>query len=155
MKGNDKVTGALNKLLGSELAAVNQYMLHAEMCENWKYGKLHDAIKKRAIDEMKHAERLVARILFFGGLPVVSELGAITIGPTVPNIHERDMDSEYDTIDDYNAAIRLAREIGDNGTSELLESILTDEEAHIDWIAGQRDQISQMGIENYLGTQVE
>jgi len=154
MKGNDKIIGSLNTLLGGELAAVNQYILHAEICENWLYGKLHESIKKRAIDEMKHAEKLIARILFLEGLPVVSQLGAINIGSDVMLIHKNDLNAESKTISDYNAAIKLALEVGDSGTRELLESIVGDEESHIDWIEGQRDQIVQMGIETYLGKQI-
>jgi bacterioferritin len=144
----------LNSLLGGELAAVNQYVLHAEICENWLYGKLHDVIKKRAIDEMKHAEKLIARILFLEGLPVVSQLGAINIGSDVMVIHKNDLNSESKTISDYSAAIKLSLDIGDSGTRELLESILIDEEAHLDWIEGQRNQIVQIGIETYLGVQI-
>ena len=153
MKGNDKIIEALNSLLAGELAALNQYILHAEICENWLYGKLHESIKKRAIDEMRHAETLIARILFLEGLPIVSQLGAINIGSDVMGIHKNDMNAESQTISDYGAAIKLSLDIGDSGTRELLESILTDEEAHIDWIEAQRDQIVQMGIETYLSMQ--
>jgi bacterioferritin len=154
MKGNEKIIGKLNALLADELAATNQYILHAEICENWMYGKLHDAMKKRAIDEMKHAEKLIARILFLEGKPVVSQLSAIAIGSDVADIHKKDWDSESRAINDYNADIKLAQDAGDGGTRELLESILTDEETHIDWIESQRDQIAQMGIETYLGKQI-
>jgi bacterioferritin len=154
MKGNEKVIGVLNALLGDELAASNQYVLHAEICENWMYGKLHDSITKRAIDEMKHAEKLIARILFLEGQPIVSRLGAINIGSDVEAIHKKDWEAENKAIADYNAGIKVAQDIGDNGTKELLESILADEEAHIDSIEGQRDQISQMGIAVYLSQQL-
>ena len=154
MKGNEKVIDRLNALLSDELAASNQYILHAEICENWHYGKLHDSIKKRAIDEMKHAEKLIARILFLEGRPIVSQLGAITIGIDVADMNKKDWGAEKKAIDDYNAAIRLAQELGDNGTKEILDSILSDEEDHIDAIEGQRDQISQMGIATYLGQQI-
>jgi bacterioferritin len=155
MKGNEKVIANLNALLGDELAAANQYILHAEICENWLYGKLHETIKKRAIDEMKHAEKLIARILFLEGRPIVSQLGAISIGSDVLDIHKKDWSSESKAIGDYNAAIKLAQESGDGGTREILESILVDEEAHIDWIEGQREQITQMGTETYLGKQTD
>jgi len=154
MKGNDKIIDSLNSLLGGELAAVNQYILHAEICENWLYGKLHESIKKRAIDEMNHAEKLIARILFLEGLPLVSELGAINIGSDVMGIHKNDLNSESKTVSDYGAAIKLSLEIGDSGTRELLESILADEEAHLEWIECQREQIVQIGIEIYLGKQI-
>lgn len=154
MKGNEKVIEKLNALLSDELAASNQYILHAEICENWQYNKLHDSIKKRAIDEMKHAEKLISRILFLEGRPIVSQLGAITIGSDVEDMNKKDWGAEKKAIDDYNAAIRLAQELGDNGTKEILDSILSDEEAHIDAIEGQRDQISQMGISTYLSQQM-
>ena len=155
MKGNDKIIEALNSLLIGELAAVNQYILHAEICENWRYGKLHESIKKRAIDEMRHAEKLIARILFLEGLPIVSQLGAVNIGSDVMVIHKNDLNAESKTISDYGAAIKLSLDVGDSGTREILESILTDEETHIDWIEGQRDQIVQMGVEIYLGNQID
>lgn len=153
MKGDEKVIASLNALLGDELAAVNQYILHAEICENWQYGKLHESLMSRATDEMKHAEMLVARILFLEGRPVVSKLGAIGIGSDVADIHKKDWDAEGRAIGAYNAAIRLMVESGDGGTRELVESILADEESHIDWIEGQRDQIEQMGLGIYLGRQ--
>lgn len=155
MKGNEKVIDTLNTLLVDELAAANQYILHAEICENWKYGKLHGAIKMRAIDEMKHAEKLIARILFLEGRPVVSKLGVINIGSDVEGIHKKDWEAEHKAIGDYNAAIKFVQEIGDSGTRELLESIIEDEENHIDWIEGQRDQITQMGIGIYLSEQID
>ena len=154
MKGNEKVIGKMNALLSDELAAANQYILHAEICANWKYGKLHDSIEKRAIDEMKHAEKLIARVLFLEGRPVVSQLGLINIGNDIEDIFQKDWSAEKKAIDDYNVAIKLAEDLGDNGTKELLESILVDEEAHIDVIEGQRDQIAQMGIAIYLGQQI-
>ena len=154
MKGNEKVIERLNALLSDELAASNQYILHAEICENWHYGKLHDSIKKRAIEEMKHAEKLIARILFLEGRPIVNQLGAIAIGSDVADMNKKDWGAEKKAIDDYNAVIRLAQELGDNGTKEILDSILSDEEGHIDAIEGQRDQISQMGIATYLGQQI-
>ncbi len=155
MKGNTKVLEVLNDLLSDELTAINQYMVHAEMCEDWGYGVLHEAIEKRAIDEMKHAEKLIGRILFLEGLPVVSDLNKITIGPDVARQHKNDWDAENAAIRDYNADIRAAAELGDNGTRELLESILGDEEAHIDWIEAQLDQIGQMGIGIFLAQQVK
>jgi bacterioferritin len=154
MKGNEKVIEKLNELLGDELAAANQYILHAEICANWKYGKLHDLIEKRAIDEMKHAEKLIARILFLEGRPIVSKLGAINIGVDVEEIQKKDWAAEKKAIDDYNAAIKISQDLGDNGTKELLDSILVDEEEHIDLIEGQRDQIAQMGLPTYLSQQL-
>ncbi len=155
MKGNDKIVSALNSLLGKELAAVNQYILHTEMCQNWLYVKLHDAIRTRAIDEMKHAEMLIARILFLEGIPNVSRIGSISAGSVVPDIHAKDLSAEVKIIADYNTAIMGAQECEDSGTREILESILTDEEAHLDWIEGQQKQISQMGLATYLGSQTK
>jgi len=154
MKGNAKIIAILNDFLSDELTAINQYIVHSEMCANWGYEKLHDAAEKRAIDEMKHAEKLIGRILFLEGKPTVSKLNKINIGPDVEKMHKNDWKAEETAIKDYNADIRLAVELGDNGTRELLESILTDEEKHIDWIEAQLDQINQMGIQNYLVEQM-
>jgi bacterioferritin len=155
MQGNEKVIEQLNARLADELTAVNQYMVHAEMCDNWGYEHLHAAIQKRAIEEMKHAERLIGRILFLEGRPTVSKLNQINIGPDVEKMHQNDWKAEETAIKDYNADIRLAVELGDNGTRELFESILVDEERHIDWLEAQLDQIKQMGIQNYLVEQTD
>ncbi len=154
MKGNEKIIEHLNKRLAEELTTINQYMVHAEMCDNWKYKKLDETIQKRAIAEMKHAEKLIARILFLKGSPVVSKLNEISIGGEVPKMHENDHGAEVVAIQGYNETIRLAVEVGDNTTKVLLESILKEEEEHIDWIEAQLDQIKQMGIQNYLVEQV-
>ena len=154
MKGNEKIIEHLNMRLAEELTTINQYMVHAEMCENWKYKKLDDTIQKRAIAEMKHAEKLIARILFLEGIPVVSNLLQIRIGPEVPKMHEYDHGAEEVAIRGYNATIRMAVEAGDNNTKVLLESILKEEEDHIDWIEGQLDQIKQMGLQTYLAEQI-
>ena len=154
MKGNDKIIATLNELLADELTAINEYMVHSEMCDNWGYEKLHKAIEKRAVDEMKHAEKIIARILFLEGKPVVSKLNKITIGPDVETQIKNDWSAEEGAVKAYNEAIRLAVETGDNGTRELLESILKDEEDHIDWLEAQLDQIKQMSIQNYLVEQL-
>jgi bacterioferritin len=155
MKGNEKITATLNDLLADELTAINQYMVHSEMCDNWKYEELAEAIEKRAITEMKHAEKLIARILFLDGLPIVSNLKAIHIGADIAAQHKNDLDAELGAVSAYNAGVRLAVEVGDNGTRELLESILKDEEEHVDWLEAQLTQIEQMGIQNYLVEQVD
>jgi len=155
MRGNDKVIASLNSLLSDELTATNQYIVHSELCANWGYEKLHDVIEKRAIDEMKHAEKHIARIIFLEGMPVVSELKAIKIGDVVEKQLANDLEAEYGAVKAYNDAIKLAVEIGDNGTREMLESILKDEEAHIDWIEAQQDQIKQMGLAPYLSEQTK
>ncbi|MGA2938881.1 MAG: bacterioferritin [Syntrophobacteraceae bacterium] len=155
MKGNPKIIEKLNDLLSDELTAINQYFVHAEMCENWGYEKLHKLIEKRAIDEMKHAEKLIARILFLEGRPIVSNLKKITIGAEVPAQHQNDWDAEDGAIKSYNDGIRLAMELGDNGSRQLLVSILEAEEEHIDWIEAQLDEIKQMGIAIYLAEQID
>ena len=154
MKGNDKIIEHLNLRLAEELTAINQYMVHSEMCDNWGYERLHKAIEKRAIDEMKHAEKLIARILFLEGRPIVSELNKMHIGAEVPKMHENDWSAEEVAIKGYNESIRLAVEVGDNGSRELLEDILEEEEQHIDWLEAQLDQIKQMGSQNYLVEQI-
>ena len=153
MKGNDKLIKALNDRLSEELGAINQYFVHAEMCEDWGYGTLHQAIKERSIQEMRHAEALIERILFLEGQPIVSKLGPISIGKKVEQMHDKDHDAEEDAIKGYNETIKLADEVGDNGTKQLLETILKDEEMHIDWLEEQLDQIEQMGIQIYLSQQ--
>ena len=155
MKGNEKIITVLNELLADELSAISQYMVHCEMCDNWGYERLHKAIEKRAIEEMKHAERLIARILFLEGKPIVSQLAKIDIGAEVEAQHKKDWSAEDGAVKAYNADIRLAGEVGDNGSRELFESILKDEENHIDWIEAQIDQIRQMGIQNYLVEQMD
>ena len=154
MKGNDNIIETLNVQLADELTAVNQYMVHSEMCSNWGYERLHKAIEKRAIDEMRHAEKLIARIIFLEGMPVVSNLNKITIGPDVQTQLKNDWNAEAGAVKAYNNAIRLAVEVGDNGTRELFDAILKDEEDHIDWLEAQLDQVAQMGIQNYLVEQV-
>jgi bacterioferritin len=153
MKGN-KSFEQLNARLAEELTAINQYMVHSEMCDDWGYVKLHKQIEKRAIDEMKHAEKLIGRILYLEGIPIVSELGKMHIGAEVPKMHENDRISEEGAIKNYNETIKLAAEVGDNGTREMLTAILKEEEEHIDTLEAQLDQIKQMGIQNYLTEQL-
>jgi bacterioferritin len=154
MKGNDRIIAQLNDLLADELTAISQYMVHSEMCSNWGYDKLHKAIEKRAIDEMKHAEKLIGRIIFLEGTPVVSKLNKVNVGADVEAQHKNDLKAEQGAIQAYNESIRLAVELADNGTRELLESVLKDEEDHIDWIEAQLDQIKQMGTQIYLSEQL-
>jgi bacterioferritin len=154
MQGNERVLTTLNELLADELTAINQYMVHAEMCDDWGYGKLDEAVEARSITEMKHAEKLIARILFLEGRPIVSNLNPMHIGAEVADQLKNDWQAERDAIKAYNEGVRLAAEVGDNGTHELLKSILVDEEDHLDWIEAQQGQIAQMGIENYLAQQI-
>lgn len=154
MKGSEQVIATLNELLADELTAINQYMVHAGMCSNWGFEKLHKKIEERAITEMRHAEKLIDRILFLEGLPIVSDLNKLSIGATVEKQLQNDLAAEHGADTAYNAAIRVAVQAGDAGTRELLEDILEDEEEHIDWLEAQLDQIGQMGIQVYLGLQV-
>jgi bacterioferritin len=154
MKGNVKLIETLNELLADELTAVNQYMVHAGMAENWGYGKLHDHFEKRAIDEMKHAERLIGRIIFLEGLPVVSHLKPLHVGAEVPKQFANDREAEAGAITAYNAAIKLAGDVADFATREILESILDDEDRHIDQIEEKLDQIGHMTLGIFLTTQV-
>ncbi|MGO9377072.1 MAG: bacterioferritin [Dissulfurispiraceae bacterium] len=153
MKGNKKLIDTMNSLLADELTAINQYMVHAEMSDNWGYEKLHKLVEKRAIDEMKHAEKLIARILFLEGIPIVSTLKAMHIGAEIPKQLNSDHALEMDAIKSYNAAIALAGEVGDFATRDLLENILKDEDKHIDEIEALTDQISQMTLQVFLSTQ--
>ena len=154
MKGNPKIIDMLNLLLAEELTAVNQYMVHAEMCDDWGYAKLDEAVEKRAIEEMKHAEKLIGRILFLEGTPVVSNLNKISIGADVKTQLMNDKEEEIIAIEHYNKAVRLAADESDNGTKEVLHGILREEEDHLDWIETQLEQINQMGIQNYLVEQL-
>lgn len=154
MKGNEKVIEVLNILLADELTAINQYMVHSEMCADWGYAELHEAVEKRAITEMKHAEMHIGRIIFLEGKPVVSNLNPLHIGGDVQAQLENDLASEIAAVKLYNDAIRLVTEAGDNGTRVMLERILHDEEEHADWVETQLSQIEQMGIQNYLVEQM-
>jgi bacterioferritin len=154
MKGNAKVIAKLNVLLAEELTAISQYMVHAEMCENWGYKKLADVSEKRAITEMKHAEKLIARILFLEGRPTVSKLNKFTIGADIPAQHKNDLAFELGAVKSYNAGIKLAADLADNGTRDLLTDILKEEEDHVDVLEMELDQIKQMGLETYLSEQL-
>ena len=153
MKGNNKLIQALNGLLADELTAINQYVVHAEMDENWGYGKLKKSVGARSITEMKHAEKLIERILFLEGTPIVGELNKIRIGADVPKQCANDLASEMSAVASYNSAIKLAMEVGDNATKEMLDAILKDEDAHVNEREEKLDQIEQMGIQLFLTTQ--
>lgn len=153
MKGNPQLIQKLDELLAEELTAINQYIVHSEMCANWGYGRLHDAVEKRAIQEMKHAEALIARIIFLEGQPTVHRLNAIHIGQDVEKQLRSDLEAELGAVRQYNEAIRLADEVRDAVTRDLLERILKDEDEHVDWLEEQLDQIGQMGVGLYLSTQ--
>ena len=155
MKGNEKLLPVLNQLLADELTAISQYMVHSEMCANWGYEKLHQAIERQAHDEMHHAEWLIERIIFLEGMPVVSKLNPIKIGLNVLEIVTNDQEDELGAIRAYNSAIGLAHDVADQATADLLVEILKMEEGHVDWAEVQRAQIEQMGLENYLTNQTE
>ena len=155
MKGNQKLIEVLNQLLADELTAINQYMVHSELCANWGYERLHKVIEKRAVGEMKHAEKLIARIVFLEGMPVVSKLNALHIGTDVPQMIANDIAAEITAIRGYNEAIPLAMQVQDAPTRELLESIVKDEDGHLDMLESQHDQIAQMGVGTFLGRQIE
>lgn len=154
MKGNNELLEKLNMLLADELTAINQYMVHSEMCNNWGYEKLHKLFEKRAIDEMKHAEKLIARIIFLEGTPIVSKLGTVKIGADVPQMLASDLASESDAIKLYNDVIIFAGDVRDFATREMLETILLDEDRHVDQIEELQDQINQMSLGIFLSTQV-
>jgi len=154
MKGNEKILEKLNDLLADELTAINQYMVHSEMDADWGYDRLHESVEKRAIDEMKHAEALIGRILFLEGTPIVSKLKEIKIGAKVDQQINHDWEAEFSAIQSYNDGIKLCSDLKDNGSEQLLKSILKDEEDHIDWLESQKDQIEQLGIQNYLAQQM-
>jgi bacterioferritin len=155
MKGDAEVIKVLGEVLSAELTAINQYFVHAEMCENWKYERLSKRIRAEAIDEMRHAEKLIERILFLDGVPNMQKYMKIVVGPTVQKQLENDLAVELEAIQRLNAGIAVCRDRGDNGSREMLEEILKQEESHVDWIEAQLHQIQEMGYENYLSTQSE
>ena len=152
MKGNPKVIKELNDALREELTAINQYFLHAEMCENWGYKKLAEYIKKQSIDEMKHAEVLIERVLFLDGTPSMEPL-RLTIGDNVRRMIESDLKLELGAVKQYNAAVQIATQEKDNGSRDLLVKLLKDEEDHVDWLEAQLHQIKEVGYERYLSLQ--
>jgi bacterioferritin len=155
MKGNERVLAALNELLADELTAISQYMVHSEMLANWGFDKLHEAKEHQAVDEMHHAEWLIARILFLEGTPIVSKLNPMKIGAGIKEMITNDQAAEVGAIKSYNDAIALGHEVKDQGSVDLLMKILADEERHEDWAEAQLDQIGQMGFENYLTNQTK
>jgi bacterioferritin len=154
MHGRPEVIAELNAALKEELTAINQYFLHAEMCENWKYEKLAGYIKKQSIDEMKHAEALIERILFLDGTPNMTELLQISVGRNVKEQIESDLKLEINAVAMYNRSVQIARDAGDNASRELFERLLRDEEEHVDWLEAQAHQISELGYERYLSQQI-
>jgi len=154
MRGNPKVIAELNAALKEELTAISQYFLHAEMCENWKYEKLAGFIKKQSIDEMKHAEALIERILFLDGTPNLTESLHLKVGQNVREQLDNDLKLELGAVEMYNNSIRIAREEGDNASRELFDRLLKDEEMHVDWLEAQVHQMKEIGYERYLSQQI-
>ena len=154
MQGNQTVLQHLNEALRDELTAINQYFLHAEMAENWGYKKYSQYIKKQSIDEMRHAELLMERILFLDGIPKMDPLG-FTSGKSVREMIESDLSLEHGAVASYNNSIRICVENGDNGSRDLFVKLLRDEEGHVDWLEAQVHQIQEIGYERYLITQTE
>jgi len=154
VKGDPKVIAVLSQVLKAELTAINQYFLHAEMCENWGYQRMAKQVRKESIEEMQHAEILMERILYLDGTPNMSDYFKINIGQTIKEQLQNDVNLEYDAVKRLNTGIETCVKLGDNGSRELLEKILKDEEHHIDWLEGQLHAIKEMGIENYLAQQL-
>lgn len=155
MKGDPKVIDFLNQVLKAELTAINQYFLHAEMCENWGYERLAKLIRKESIEEMQHAEKLIERILYLDGSPNMSDYFKINIGQTVEQQYKNDVQLEYDAVKRLNDGIQLCIAQNDGGSRELAEKILADEEHHIDWLEAQLHAIDEMGYQNYLAQQLK
>ncbi len=154
MKSSKAIIDELNKILTNELTAINQYFLHARMCQDWGYKNLGDKIYHESIDEMKHAQKLIDRILFLEGIPNVQKLHAMSIGQNVPEILKSDLDFEYKAIPDLKAAIKVCFDMEDHVSREMLEHILVSEEEHIDWLESQLHMIKEVGKENYLAEQM-
>jgi bacterioferritin len=154
VKGKPEVIDALNDILTGELTSTNQYFLHARMCENWGYKRLWERVRAESIDEMKHADKLIARVLYLEGMPNVQRLGKITVGETVPEQLKLDLALERAALAKLNTAIELCRSVGDNGSRELLEGILVSEEEHVNWLEAQLSLIAQVGEGHYLAQQI-
>ncbi|HEY8040464.1 MAG TPA: bacterioferritin [Polyangiaceae bacterium] len=154
MKGDPRIIDLLNDVLTGELTAINQYFLHGKMCLNWGYEYLGKKIQAESIDEMKHADRLVERVLFLDGLPNLQKLGKLAIGTTVVEILKNDLAFETGTVPRLNDGIRLCREVGDNGSEDLLTHILVDSEGHVDWLESQLELVKQIGEAHYLAQQI-
>lgn len=154
MKGHAEVIDLLNELLTNELTAINQYFIHAKLCGHWGYGKLAAKVRAESIDEMKHADQVIERILFLDGVPNLQRLGRLRVGETVPEQFEADLALEHTAIGKLNEWIATCRRLGDNGTEDLLTKILVGEEEHTDWLETQVETIKQIGLANYLAQQL-
>ena len=155
MKGNDEVVQLLNEVLTAELTAINQYFIHAKMCENWGYDRLAHKLRDESIDEMRHADLVISRILFLEGVPNLQKLNKLRVGETVREQLESDLQLEYSAIAFLNQGVAASREAGDNASKDLFERILVSEEEHTDWIETQLELIRQVGEQNYLSQQIK
>jgi bacterioferritin len=155
MKGNDEVLRLLNELLTNELTAINQYFIHSKMCANWGFELLGRKIRLESIDEMKHADEVITRILFLEGVPNLQRLNKLKVGETVKEQFECDLQLEYSAIKFLNDGIEAARKAGDNGTEDLMKRILVGEEVHTDWLESQLELMKQIGEQNYLAQQLK
>ena len=154
MQGQDNIIEALNGVLTAELTAINQYFIHHRMCANWGYQKLSSNKREESIEEMKHADRVIERILFLDCIPNMQRLSPVRVGEDPVEQHRLDLEVELEAVTNLNKGIALAREAGDNGTRELLEEILTNEEESVDWLETQLHLIEKLGAENYLSEQI-
>jgi len=155
MRGDKQVIALLNDVLTAELTAVNQYFLHARLCHHWGYERLYEKVRKESIEEMKHADALIDRILYLDGLPNLQRLGKVNVGQTVPEQFQLDLQTEYEAVKRLNDGIEACRAAGDNGTREILELMLREEETHVDWLETQQESIKQLGVERYLAEQLK
>jgi bacterioferritin len=154
MKGDADVIQVLNDVLCAELTGINQYFIHAMMCANWRYLRLAEHSRKESIEEMKHAQEVIERILYLDGVPNMQKYMKVNVGQNVPEQHEFDLALEKDAVDRLNKGLELCRTKGDNGSRLLLEKLLKEEEEHVDWLEAQLQQIRELGLENYLSQQI-
>jgi bacterioferritin len=154
MQGNPRIIETLNDVLTAELTAINQYFIHAKMCQNWGYSRLAEHIKDESIDEMKHADSIIERILFLDGVPNMQRLYPVRVGETVKEQFELDLQVEYEAVKRFNDGIALAVELADNATRHMLEEMLVSEESHADWLETQLEAMRQVGEQNYLAQQL-
>lgn len=154
VKGHDKVLELLNDVLTAELTAINQYFIHAKMCGDWGFKSLHDKVRAESIDEMRHAEDIIERILYLEGIPNLQRLAKVSVGETVKEQFELDLAMEYDAVERFNNAIKACVDVGDNGTREILEGMLRSEEEHVDWLETQLNLIKTIGEQSYLSEQL-
>jgi bacterioferritin len=155
MKAKEGIIELLNKILTAELTVINQYFIHSKMCDNWGYDRLHHQVRERSMAEMKDAENLIEHILYLEGVPNMQRLGTVTVGETVPEQLKADLNAEMDMVKTLTDGINHCAKVGDFTTRHMLEDMVKDEDAHIDWIETQLDTIKQVGLENYLSEQIK